>query len=134
MSTNIKKLYVWNSIFKKTISNMTFWIMVQILVQVYLFRRLLQGVLVKFFFAGQSWWPTFTQPPPTTHHPLHTHTHTSTHAHPKRLPTVLFEMTSFLLTWKMKWFGCARWKGSHNHPCTELLLQKMTSQKLYHVV
>ena len=83
---------------------MTFWIMVQILVQVYLFRRLLQGVLVKFFFAGQSWWPTFTQPPPTTHHPLHTHTHTQARMH--TLKGFLRSCLKWLhSSWHEKWNG-----------------------------
>ena len=72
MSTNIKKLYAWNSIFKKRISNMKFWIIVQILVPVNLFRGLLQGVIVNFISSASHGGrhllipPPFPPPPPPT--------------------------------------------------------------------
>ena len=69
-STNIKKLYAQNNIFKKRIPNMTFWI-IYILVQISFLGTALGRLSQCFFFLIFRRWPTmvtdiFTQPPPPT--------------------------------------------------------------------
>ena len=70
VSTNIKKLYAQNNIFKKRIPNMTFWI-IYILVQISFLGTALGRLSQCFFFLIFRRWPTmvtdiFTQPPPPT--------------------------------------------------------------------